>query len=115
MERQRVLDILAAHRSELQGQFAVKSLALFGSVARDAATETSDVDLLVEFDRPIGLIHLIGTEQQLARWFGVEKVDLVLRRSVIEELRSNILAEAIDVFGTSNVEAPPAAHAGSGG
>jgi hypothetical protein len=115
MRRQEVLDILTAHRSELRERFGVKSLALFGSVVRDEASDTSDVDLLVEFERPVGLFHLIGTEQHLARWLGARKVDLVLRRSVVEELKANIFQEAMDVFGTPSVETPPAAHARSGG
>ena len=115
VKRSKVLEILAAHHSELRERFAVKSLALFGSVARDDSTAASDVDLLVEFDRPIGLLHLIGTEQQLAQWLGVEKVDLVLRRAVIEELKGNIFQEAIDVFDTPTVGTSPAAHGAGGG
>ena len=50
MQRDDVLKILAKHGDELRQQFGVKSLALFGSVARGEAMETSDVDLLVEFE-----------------------------------------------------------------
>ena len=106
--------MLAAHRSELRERFAIKSLAMFGSVARDESTDESDVDLLVEFDRPIGLFHLIGAEQYLQTLLGVRKVDLVLRRSIIEELKENILREAINVFDAQGMETPAAAHAGSG-
>lgn len=98
MKRDDVLCILAEHRDELQLQFGVKSLALFGSVARDEATETSDVDLLVEFDRPIGLFHLIGTEQFIANLLGLSKVDLILRRALLPELKMDILAEAVHVL-----------------
>ena len=56
-QRDSVLKILAEHRDELHQRFGVKSLALFGSVARGEATETSDVDLLVEFEHPVGLFH----------------------------------------------------------
>jgi predicted nucleotidyltransferase len=59
MQRDNVLKILAEHRDELHQRFDVKSLALFGSVARGEATETSDVDLLVEFERPVGLFHFL--------------------------------------------------------
>jgi len=58
MQRQEVLKILADHRDAMRQQFGVKSLALFGSVARDEATETSDVDLLVAFAHPVGLFGL---------------------------------------------------------
>lgn len=98
MKRDDVIRMLVEHRDELQHQFGVKSLALFGSVARDEATETSDVDVLVEFDRPIGMFHLIGTEQFIAQLLGITKVDLILRRAVLPELKVDILTEAINVL-----------------
>jgi len=58
MQRDDVLKVLTDHRQEVQQQFGVKSLRLFGSVARDEATETSDVDVLVTFARPVGLFGL---------------------------------------------------------
>ncbi len=114
MRRQEVIQILNRHRDELAQDYGVKTLALFGSVAREEATDSSDVDLLVEFDdRPVGLFHLIGTEQYLVQLLAVE-VDLVLRKSVIPELKENILGEALDVFQAEEVEVPAPAHAGSG-
>lgn len=115
MRRNEILSTLTVHRDELRRQFSVKSLALFGSVARSEETETNDVDLLVEFDRPIGLFHLIGTQQHLEKLLGVEKVDLVLRDSIIEELKEDILQEAVDVFKAEEVEmeVPPPAYPGS--
>ena len=114
MRRDTVLKILTDHRGELEQRFKVKSLALFGSLARDEATDTSDVDLLVEFDdRRVGLLHLIGTEQHLEKLLGVERVDLVLRRSVIEELKEPILGEAIRVFPAKEMEVPHPTHSGS--
>jgi predicted nucleotidyltransferase len=98
VKRSEVLEALAAHRDELRSRFAVKSLALFGSVARDEGTDASDVDLMVEFDRPVGLFHLIDTEDFIRGLLGVEKVDLVLRRAVLPELKAEILAEAVDVL-----------------
>jgi uncharacterized protein len=99
MTKEEIIRILQAHEQPLRQQYGVKSLALFGSVVRGQATESSDVDLLIEFDdRPVGLLHLIGTEQHIARLLGVTHVDLVLRRAVIPELKDNILGEAIDVF-----------------
>lgn len=49
MKRDKVLAILATHREQLQ-DMGVKSLNLFGSVARDEADSNSDVDFLVEFN-----------------------------------------------------------------
>ena len=55
MKRDEVLRILREHRGELRRGFGVKSVALFGSLARDEATDTSDIDILVDFDGPVGL------------------------------------------------------------
>lgn len=94
MTRQEVLDKLEANRSELR-QMSVKSLSLFGSLAREEATDHSDVDLLVEFDRPIGLFQFIRVQQYLQKVLGVERVDLVMLDALHEELRDDILRDAI--------------------
>ncbi|MCZ7626282.1 MAG: nucleotidyltransferase [Candidatus Methylomirabilota bacterium] len=98
MKRDEALKTLAEHREELRQRFSVKSLALFGSVVRDEATDASDVDLLVEFDRPVGLLHVIGTEQYLEKLLSVNKVDLVLKRAVLPEFKDGILAEAVNAL-----------------
>ena len=53
-----VKKILANHKAELKAQ-GVKSLAVFGSVARGEATPDSDVDLIGEFERPFGLFKFV--------------------------------------------------------
>ncbi|MFH1861605.1 MAG: nucleotidyltransferase family protein [bacterium] len=97
MTRQQVTQILAAHERELRGM-GVKSLALFGSLARDEATDSSDVDLLVEFDRPIGYFHFFDVQEYLQKLIPAPKVDLVMRDAVYEELKEDIYAEALDVL-----------------
>ncbi|SEV90862.1 nucleotidyltransferase family protein [Thermococcus thioreducens] len=47
-------NILRAHKEDLRRRFGVSSIAIFGSYARGEETELSDVDILVEFERPIG-------------------------------------------------------------
>lgn len=110
MTRHQTIQILQQHAEVLRGRFGVKSLALFGSVSRNEGRDKSDVDLLVEFDRPVGLLGFVGTAQYLERVLGVKKVDLVRRSAVIPELRDNILGGAVSVFDTAQVEVPPPAH-----
>lgn len=93
MRRDEVLRIIREHEPELRDLYVAK-LELFGSVARDEAGPDSDVDLLVEFDREIGLFHLVRVKDHLADLLG-RPVDLVMRRAVREELRERIYAEAI--------------------
>jgi predicted nucleotidyltransferase len=96
MKREDVVRILKAHQSELRKQYGVKSLALFGSVAREEAQPDSDVDLLVEFDRPVGLFAFIGLQQYLEAQLG-RKVDLGTLRSLKPRLKASVLQEAIRV------------------
>ena len=96
MNRQQVTDKLAAHRRELKAM-GVVSLSLFGSAARGEATGASDVDMLVEFDRPIGLFEFVDVKLYLEKLLDVPEVDLVMRDALIEELKDDILSEAIRV------------------
>jgi uncharacterized protein len=96
MRRKDVLAILNKHEDELREKFGVESLSLFGSVARDEAQPNSDVDLLVEFNRPVGLFGLIALQQRLEKLFGC-KVDLGTPRSLRPGLRERVLQEAIHV------------------
>jgi predicted nucleotidyltransferase len=117
MTRDEVLAILRADESRLRSEFGVRSLSLFGSLARDQATTGSDVDLLVEYEpeRRVGLLRHIGTALHLEELLGVPKVDLVVRESVVDELKEVIYGEALDVFETNPMEVPPASRAGGRG
>ena len=74
----------------------MKSLAVFGSVARGEATDRSDIDLLVEFNQPIGLFEFIRLKYYLETLIG-SKVDLVTPDALHPALRDSILNEAVNV------------------
>jgi uncharacterized protein len=95
MKREEVLRILGANRTKLKG-LSVKSLSLFGSVARDEATDASDVDFLVDFEEghPTGLFEFFGVSQFLEDVLGC-KVDLVMTDALRKEYRDEVLKEAI--------------------
>ncbi len=69
MKQDGVLQILKQKNAEMTKQFGVKSL-LFGSVARNEATPASDVDLLVEFNRPVGYFGLFALQDYLEKLLG---------------------------------------------
>lgn len=96
MQRDQVLEILARHRDRLRSEYGVRRLTLFGSTARGEALDSSDVDLLVEFDRPTGLFGLIRLEEHLSQLLG-RPVDLGTPNSLRPSIRERVLAEAIDV------------------
>ena len=72
----------------------VQSLLVFGSVARDEAGPDSDVDLIVEFARPVGYFHLFDVRSRLERLLGA-RVDMVTLGGLRPELRDGILGEAV--------------------
>ncbi len=94
MRRQEIIAKLEECRDPLR-RMGVRSLSLFGSLARDQASDRSDVDLLVEFDRRIGLFDFIRVQQYLQESLGVERVDLVMPEALHEELREDILKDSI--------------------
>lgn len=93
MTRDEVLEIIAAHREQLQAM-GVKSLDLFGSVARDEARPDSDVDFLVEFDRSIGLFEFIEVRLYLQDILGCS-VDMGTLQALREHLREPVLQDVI--------------------
>ena len=96
MKRDEVLAILAAHRKQLQ-TLGVKSLSLFGSVARDEAHADSDVDLLVEFNRQGGFFQLLQVQYYLEDILGCS-VDLGTQDALRENLREPVLEDLINAF-----------------
>ena len=75
-------------------QLGVRSLDIFGSVARGESTPGSDVDLLIEFDRPVGLFHFFRVQSRLEQILGC-RVDLVMREAVKPQPRDRIFREAV--------------------
>lgn len=93
MSRDEVLRLLSASKPDL-ARFHVRSLSVFGSVARNEATPGSDIDLLVEFAEPVGLFEFVRLRRFLESTLGAP-VDLATSSALREEMRSRILAEAI--------------------
>jgi predicted nucleotidyltransferase len=72
-----ILDILGTHRASLTQRYGIRTIAVFGSYARDEQTPQSDVDVLVEFERPLGLAF-VELADELESLLGM-RVDLVSR------------------------------------
>ena len=96
MRREKALHILAEHHQELRERFGVKSLRLFGSVARDEASEGSDVDVLVDFEEIPTLFGFLRLRTYLQDLLGA-KVDLVTETGLKERARPHVEKDAISV------------------
>ena len=86
-----VKDILLAHKQRLSIKYGLSNLAIFGSYARNQQTDESDLDILVEFDRPIGseFIDLADELEQLLR----VKIDLVSKKGIKDKYLRSIEKE----------------------
>lgn len=65
MNLQQATEIIQRNHRELTDVYGVQSLALFGSVARNEANPASDIDMLVEISRPVGLFGLFALQDRL--------------------------------------------------
>ncbi|MHB8732543.1 MAG: nucleotidyltransferase family protein [bacterium] len=88
-----VLRILHEHNADIK-RFGVSGMSLFGSVARDEARPESDVDILVEFEKPVDLFTLVQLGNHLERLLE-RPVDLVTPGGLTERLRERIRAELV--------------------
>ncbi len=87
--RRNVLPILA--------RYGVRRAGLFGSVVRGELSRRSDIDILLELERPIGLFEFVGLKLELEESLG-RKVDLVEYDSIKPLLRERILKEEVRIL-----------------
>jgi hypothetical protein len=94
--RQHILSSLKKLKEEVAREYSVKTIGVFGSVARSEETDQSDVDLLVEFSKPVGFVTFMRLENFLSERLG-ERVDLVTADSLKPMIRQDVLAEVVYV------------------
>lgn len=91
-----ILPRLKTLKPELRARYKVKEIGLFGSIIRGEQKETSDIDILVEFDQPIGFFKFLELEEYLSTQLGC-KVDLVSKKALKPRIGSAILKEVVTV------------------
>jgi len=93
-ELKKNLALISAKKSILINDYYVSRVGIFGSVARGDFTRASDVDILVEFSKPVGMFHFLDLENFLN---GIlhKKVDLVTRRALKSTIKKTILHEVV--------------------
>jgi uncharacterized protein len=96
MKQAEALEILRKHKQELAEKFGVTRLGIFGSVARDEATEESDMDVVVEMTKP-DLFFMVHIKEKLESVMHCP-VDIVRYRDRMNAfLRRRIDEEAVYV------------------
>jgi hypothetical protein len=95
-DRDTILSRLRQALPSLKTRYPIKSLGLFGSVARGDAASSSDIDILVEFSAPTSLSMFLALETELSVLAGRE-VDLVSRQALKPYIGANVLHDLVAV------------------
>lgn len=102
MTQHEALAILRAHADDIRRR-GVTALYLYGSFARDEATERSDVDLFADVDYGrFGFVPFMDLREDFAAWLG-RKVDFTTRNGLHRDLRERIAGSATKVFDDGTV------------
>ena len=91
-----IITILRAALPGLRQLWPIRSLALFGLRVRDDATPESDLDVLVEFERPVSVSSFLALEDKLATITGM-RIDLVSAAALKPYIGERVRAEALAV------------------
>lgn len=88
-----VKNILVKHKVELKQKYKVKEIGIFGSLVRKE-NKINDIDILVEFEEPIGFFQFMDLEEYLENLLST-KVDLVSKKALKPRIGRHILEETI--------------------
>lgn len=94
MKREEIIRILKEVSDEVRLRYKARVTGIFGSFVRGEEGAKSDVDVLVEFEEGANLLHLVGLALFLEEELHLP-VDVVPHDSIREEIRENVLKEAI--------------------
>ena len=93
-----IKQILQTEKPYLSKEFGVTEVGVFGSYARGEQHADSDVDILIELERParLGLMGLVGLELYLSESLGM-RVDVAIKKNLRKRIGQRILSEVIPV------------------
>jgi len=89
---QEIRVILAAHKADLQKDYGVTTIGIFGSYVRRGNKSTSDIDILIDLEISMGFFKFLRLERHLSQLLGI-RVDLVTRGALKPFIGERILAE----------------------
>ena len=89
---QKIKEIIKQDKKQLEVNYKVKKIGIFGSYIRGKSNSKSDLDILVEFTEPIGLFKFMDLEEHLQEKLQV-KIDLVSKKALRPYIGKYILKE----------------------
>ena len=91
-----VEDVLRENKKELKRRFGVSKIGIFGSYASGKANNHSDIDILVDIERPSGIFELMELQDYLAKLLG-RKIDITTSGSLKQLIKKEILSQTVYV------------------
>jgi uncharacterized protein len=91
-----IREILSLQKEFIRQKYRITELSVFGSYARGEQNESSDIDILVDYEIAPTLIMLVELRDYLSQIFGL-KVDIVTKNGLKSRIRERVLAEAVSV------------------
>lgn len=92
--KEEILKILRKELPFIRSKFKVRKIGLFGSYARGDQGEASDIDILVEFEEPVGFFKFVELEDYLSEKLKA-KVDLVTPDALKPLIKPHVIKEVI--------------------
>jgi predicted nucleotidyltransferase len=96
MRRDQAIALIRSVVPDLRRTYGVRSLSVFGSVARDEASPDSDVDVVVDFDGPTTFDGYFGVKEALEQLLG-SRVDLATTAMLKPRLKVEVEREGVRV------------------
>lgn len=94
VSKDKLLTILKKELPYLSEQFSVNNIGIFGSYSRNDQTPESDLDILVEFIKPVGFLKFFDLEEYLTERLGM-KIELLSSDAIKPLIEKNILADIV--------------------
>ena len=95
---EKVKKVIAEEKEILTKKYNIERIGIFGSVVRGEDTDKSDVDLIVDFKKPIGLMDLVGLEFYLSDKIG-RKVEVATRKSLSPYIQDRVFKQERTIYG----------------
>lgn len=96
MTKTKILNLLRDLKGEIRQKYKAQIKGIFGSFARGEQKETSDIDILVDFDDDADLFDFTGLALFLEEKLNL-RVDIVPEKSLRKEIKSSVLKEVVRV------------------
>ncbi|MBU0569604.1 nucleotidyltransferase family protein [Patescibacteria group bacterium] len=89
-----IKDIISKEKSKLDKEYGVSHIGIFGSFVRGEQKENSDIDILVEFKKPVGFFKFLSLEEYLEKKLE-RRVDLVTKKALKPTIGKHILQDVL--------------------